>query len=209
MTVAHIAPTHEGCTLMDVLVVDHHRVVADAIATRLRLESDVDRVSTAGSTDEALRAAEWLRPAVITIDLELGPDNDWETAASAVRAGALGLVFKDAPADELVSAVRGVAAGEARIPPKVLTAVLRALREPTPRHSEWDARVARLTRREREVLHHMVAGHDRATTARDLYVSVNTVRTHAKNILAKLEVHSTLEAVGVALNAGMRPPAAD
>ena len=71
----------------------------------------------------------------------------------------------------------------------------------------WQEKVDRLTQREREVLELMVAGLDRAAIAERLYLSINTVRTHSKNILAKLGVHSSLEAVSVALRAGMRPEA--
>ena len=233
MAVADLMLTPQGESLMDVLVVDDHRVVADAIAARLRLESDIDRVTTAASVADALEAAERLHPDVATVDPQMesgegialirrlreadpsvqvvvvAEDDDPEVASEAVRAGALAFVLKDAPSQDLVEAVRGTVAGEAHIPPRVLHDVLQALRDPDARRGESDARIGRLTRREREVLEHMVAGHDRATTARDLYVSVNTVRTHAKNILAKLEVHSTLEAVGVALSAGIRPPTHD
>src|SRR4029077_13386888 len=74
-----------------------------------------------------------------------------------------------------------------------------------PKRSESDERLGKLSQREVEVLRHMMAGEDRAAIARGLFVSVNTVRTHARNILTKLEVHSSLEAVRVGLEAGLRP----
>ena len=82
--------------------------------------------------------------------------------------------------------------------------MLTALLEPAP-PTEWQALVAGLTTREQEVLDLMVAGFDRPSIARQLGISVNTARTHSKNILGKLGVHSSLEAVSVALRAGMRP----
>jgi DNA-binding NarL/FixJ family response regulator len=70
------------------------------------------------------------------------------------------------------------------------------------RQSEDDERLARLTPRERDVLACMMAGLDRARIARRMVLSTNTVRTHTQNVFAKLDVHSTLEAVSVALRAG-------
>jgi DNA-binding NarL/FixJ family response regulator len=66
--------------------------------------------------------------------------------------------------------------------------------------------VETLTRREREVLALMMAGFDRKEIARQLFLSTNTVRTHIQNLMAKLGVHSSVEAVSVALSAGLRPP---
>lgn len=69
----------------------------------------------------------------------------------------------------------------------------------------WEEMIERLSRREREVLQELVDGHSFAQAASNLYVSRHTFRTHAKNILAKLGVHSSLEAVSVGARAGMRP----
>ena len=68
----------------------------------------------------------------------------------------------------------------------------------------YDEKLAGLTLREREILDRMAEGHDRAAIAMDLGISVNTVRTHAQNLLEKLGVHSTLEAVSVAHRASRR-----
>ena len=87
------------------------------------------------------------------------------------------------------------------MPPRLLTAVFDEIRS---RRSEslQDERMGRLTEREREVLRCMMLGFDRARIAAELIVSINTVRTHTQNILSKLEVHSSVEAVSVALRAG-------
>lgn len=210
---------------MRLVVVDDHAAVADALAARLRCEPDVEAVASVTDPDGALAAIDALRPAVAVIDADLGRHDgielvrrirdanphigavtvtghdDGGVAAAAVRAGALGFVLKDEPTDVLVDAVRQVAAGEARVPAHLLATVLRSLRS----HAEpTDHRIARLTEREREVLALIVAGHDRTTIASELYLSMNTLRTHIKNIFAKLEVHSALEAVHVAVFAGFR-----
>jgi NarL family two-component system response regulator LiaR len=113
-------------------------------------------------------------------------------------------VGKSAATDELIEAFHAVLAGEARLPKRLLAPVLRALQE-APRFNEWQERVNVLTPREQEILALLVAGRDRASIAEELVVSINTVRTHTKNILAKLDVHSSIEAVSIALRAGMRP----
>jgi two-component system NarL family response regulator len=90
----------------------------------------------------------------------------------------------------------------------LLTAVLAELQATQPTRGE-DARLRRLTERERQVLGCMMAGHDRARIASELILSINTVRTHTQSILTKLEVHSSLEAVGLALHLGFEPPRTD
>ena len=106
----------------------------------------------------------------------------------------------------MVRAVRGAANGETWIPPRLLTAVLAEL-QATHRTDGEDVRLRRLTDRERQVLACMMGGLDRARIANEMILSINTVRTHTQNILTKLEVHSSLEAVGLALQLGFRTPA--
>ncbi len=212
---------------LHVLVIDDHRVVAEAFATRLAVEDEIATVSTTAEPEIVLETIERERPDVVVWDVELGVEDgislmrqarqrypevqavavtahtDPQVAAAALRAGAASFVSKSSPSNELVRAVVGAARGESYVRPETLFAVLPLLGR---RASDFvDPRLERLSPREREVLSLMVAGRDRATIARELFVSVNTVRTHAKNILAKLEVHSTLEAVRLALDAGIRP----
>jgi DNA-binding NarL/FixJ family response regulator len=208
------------------VVVDDHAAVADAIAARLRCEPDVEIVASTTDPESAFAAIDALQPNVVIVDADLGRHDglalvrrireadprvaavtitghdDEGVAAAAVQAGALAFVLKDEPTNDLVDAVHCVAAGGARLPAHLLAGVLESLRRPDePR----DARLARLTERERQVLALVVAGHDRATISRELYLSLNTLRTHLKNIFAKLEVHSTIEAVHVAVSGGLRP----
>jgi DNA-binding NarL/FixJ family response regulator len=119
----------------------------------------------------------------------------------AIRAGADGVLSVHDETDSLTVAVTSVAAGYGWVSPMMLGSVLRELRASAPPPNEFDERLRLLTAREREVLERMAAGLDHATIARDLVVSVNTVRTHSQRILAKLEVHSGLEAVSVARRA--------
>jgi DNA-binding NarL/FixJ family response regulator len=211
-----------------VLVVHPHRIVAEAVARRLDADPGIRTVDVAAGAPSALAAANALGPDVAVVligphqraSLELterlverdppirvvallGVD-DARLAITAVRAGASAVVTSDRPAAELVDAVHAVASDRAWIARDLLQAVLAELRSSEPPPNEYDERLARLTPREREVLDRLVAGHDRATIARELLVSIGTVRTHTRNVLAKLDVHSSLEAVSVARRGNYR-----
>lgn len=213
-----------------ILIVDDHQVFADALSWRLSAEPDLEVVGVAASRAAALRAIDLRRPDVVVLDVELGDDRDGlallrimqeggsgpnvlvvtahddpETASRAMSAGARGFVPKDTPAENIAAVVRGIVAGETLVPPRLLTDVISYLRDASGARNEWQERVTRLTPREREILALMVSGMDRVAIASRLFLSINTVRTHNKNILAKLKVHSSLEAVSVALRAGIRP----
>lgn len=213
------------------LIVDDHRSFADALANLLR-QRGVDTVDTAASGSELRAVFETGRPDRVILDLNLGDENgfdlldelrrsypdllvivltarhDVDRVLRSLRAGASAFVPKGADTAELLAALEAVTHGGTWVPPRLLTEVLRRLFEPDP-PSEEELLVARLTPRERDVLDAMVAGLDRAEIAQLLFVSLNTVRTHTKNILAKLEVHSSIEAVSVALRLGWRPPDLD
>lgn len=212
-----------------VLVVDDHPVLAEALATRLDAEADLRVVGTVNTAAGAARAVERLAPHVVVLDVELGDGDGLElaarlrerhpevrvvvvtghddvaTAARAVRAGVSGLVTKDGPIDLLTTAIRGAMRDESHWPPRLLTGVLRELQHQAAERNQYAELLQRLTPRERDVLACMVRGLDRAGIARELYLSVDTVRTHTQNLFAKLQVHSSLEAVSVALRAGMGP----
>ena len=211
-----------------VLVVDDHQVFAEALSALLNAEPDFEVVATAATTSAAAAAAAAQAPDVAVVDVELGGSDGVELAGrlredhpslkvvcvtcledasrvvDAVRAGASAWVIKDASFDELAGAIRGALRGESWIPPRLLTGVLSQMQGNQKEADEFEKRLARLTDREHEVLRCMVAGLDRASIARQLFLSKNTIRTHTQNILAKLEVHSSLEAVALALRAGIR-----
>jgi DNA-binding NarL/FixJ family response regulator len=105
-------------------------------------------------------------------------------------------VPKQVSVRELAEVVVGVTRGEASLPPAVLLQVLRRL---TADHADGDGVLARLTMRERQILEHTARGMSRREIADRLHVSVNTVRTHSQHMLSKLGVHTTLEAVTLAL----------
>lgn len=213
-----------------ILIVDDHQVFTDALRWRLGVEPDLQVVEVVGTGRGALEATERHHPDLVVLDVDLGEGTDVvdllhelssihpearvlvvtahddpTTAVRVMGAGARAFIPKDSAPDELVRAMRGVLVGETRVPPRLLTEVIEVLRRSREEQSEWQEKVDRLTEREREILELMVDGLDRAAIAERLFLSINTVRTHNKHILAKLDAHSSLEAVSIALRAGLRP----
>lgn len=210
-----------------VLVVDDHRAFSEALAALLGQEPDLWVVGTASRAEDALRLTVRLQPDVVTVDIDLGADDGVELsrqlsalvprpavvvvscvddvgrAVAAFRAGCLCWVAKDARSEELVTTVRGAVRGESRVGPTLLAGVLAALTASREQEDAAAELLGRLTARELQVLERMVAGHDRAWIAADLFVTTNTVRTHVQNVLAKLGAHSSLEAVAIARHSGM------
>ena len=209
-----------------VLIVDERRTLAEALAFGLeQLGSEVLVEVPDGAT--LVRRIARARPDVCIVDLDartldavavidrIGRTPGTRVVAlangtapsvleAAIRAGARAIVAKSAPVAHLAAVIDGVAADETHIPPAWLTGVLRGLLAEPERDGRTDL-VGRLTDRERDVLRLMAAGLSRPDIASELFISINTVRTHARNVLAKLEVHSSVEAVSIALTSGFGP----
>jgi DNA-binding NarL/FixJ family response regulator len=205
-----------------VLVADQERTFADALAARLGTESDIEVVGTV----QAKLLGPWLigrKPAdILVLDGDLPGEAANRlceelsghhvrtrvimlTSASAptqivqaIRAGAAALVRKDESLGHLMRVIHGVARGETWLPPAETGNVVRLLLQERDRHREVERLLAELTPRERAVLACLAegAGH-RVAVAEQLNLSVNTVRTHLQNLMAKLGVHSALEAVAL------------
>jgi DNA-binding NarL/FixJ family response regulator len=210
-----------------VLIVDDHLLFAEALAARLSGEPDLVVLPIAGDSRRALALIATERPDVVVLDLvlrgesgldlldrvrERDPDvrvvmltavTGTDMIARALRRGAIAWLPKTERADLVTSVIRGAAGRGGWIPPAVLGDVLRRL-VGAPADGE-ESLLSGLTRREAEVLQCMVDGRSRAEIAAELGLSSNTVRTHVQNLLAKLGTHSALEAITVAMRAGMRP----
>ena len=128
-----------------------------------------------------------------------------EYAFAGLRAGASGFLLKDASADEVLHAIRAVHAGDAVIAPSTTRRMLehlataRTARDASPQ-------LERLTPRERDVLMEIARGHSNAETARRLFLSEATVKTHVGHLLAKLEVRDRVQAVIFAYENGLVRP---
>jgi two-component system, NarL family, response regulator LiaR len=215
--------------VLRLLMVDDHLMLTEALTARLSVVPDLWVVGQCATSDHRLpEMVGRLRPDVITLDVEpAGPStaglverlkgerpsvhivvlsggHDVHQAVDAARAGAAAWVPKECGVDKLTWVLRGVCDGHSWFPPEMLGAVLRELREDARRAGERNGPLDVLSDRERDVLLGMVQGKRGVQIAEELVISTETVRTHTRSILAKLHVHSQLEAVSVACAAGLR-----
>ncbi len=208
-------------------LVDGQQMFTEALSRLLATEPDLEPVGSAASIEEALRACRPSPPDVVLVDLRLADmagvegiralrrelascavvvvtDRDDPAAiAAAIRAGAKGYVLKTRAVDELVAIIRQAAAGEMVLTISDVPSVLGRMQRSRQRESEARRSFARLTTREAEILSLLAIGRSTSETAAALHISPLTVRSHVKSILAKLGVHSKLEAVSFALRSGL------
>ncbi|GID28413.1 LuxR family two component transcriptional regulator [Paractinoplanes brasiliensis] len=145
-------------------------------------------------------------PVRVLLLTEHGSDED---VLAAIAAGASGYLLKNAPAEELVAAVRAVAAGGAVITPAVLAHILVRVAEALPAPETTAAgKLDTLTEREREVLVHVARGHSNAEIAAALQVSETTIKTHVGHVLTKLRLRDRTQAVVLAYETGLVKPGA-
>jgi DNA-binding NarL/FixJ family response regulator len=208
-----------------VLVVDDHPVFRAGLCAILDAAPDLEVVAEAATGLEAVDRARTSRPHLVLMDLQLPdlggveatrrilaetPDSrvlvltmiDQDAAlAAALRAGARGYLLKGADRDEVLRAVRAVASGEAFLSAQVadrLPGVLTAV-------PATAADFPQLTSRENEILTLVAEGRDNAEIARELSLSLKTVRNYVSSILTKLEVPGRAQAVVKAREAGAKP----
>ncbi len=205
-----------------ILIVDDHAVVRKGLAMVLRLEPDLEVVGDAENGSAGLLAAQRLEPDIALVDLVM-PEMDGQQMALALRkskphvkvmmltgtevddrvlelvaAGIEGYVLKNIEPGELVRAIHAVVKGEAYLHPDVMKRVLRRFSK-QPGH----AASVTLTPREQEVLEWMATPNTYKQIASQLGVSEETIRTHAKNILEKLQEPNRAQAVLSAIRLGM------
>jgi DNA-binding NarL/FixJ family response regulator len=212
-----------------VLLVDDQALVRQGLRLILEL-AGVEVVAEAGDGAAGVRAALDHRPDVVLMDLRMpGMDGVEATrhivaagagavvalttfdadqlVADVLRAGAVGFLLKDVTAEGLAEAVRRAGAGEPVVAPAVLARMMThfAAAPPGPRpEPPW---LAGLSEREQEVLALIGAGRSNAEIASCLVISMATVKSHVRHIFAKLDVRDRAQAIVLAHDAGLRPPA--
>jgi DNA-binding NarL/FixJ family response regulator len=132
--------------------------------------------------------------------------DDDEMLSGALRAGAAGFLLKDSSADDLIRAVRTVAAGDSWLDPAVTGRVLSSYRSSTPSGPPSPAVHDALTVRELEVLVAMAAGRSNAEIAGDLFISELTVKSHIGRIFTKLDLRDRPAAIVYAYDHGLVSP---
>ncbi len=200
-----------------VIIVDDHSLVAETLAEMFKDKDGFELLGTAGTVAEAATLAKNSSPDVAIIDYHL-PDGDGISLAKiiardnpnikllmltgsaerrvfgdAVDIGFTGFITKDMAVDDLLSAVRTVHSGGAHMPPDLLGTLLPRMKK------GYKSIGGDLTEREREILIQLSNGNTTSQIADKLFLSLHTVRNHIQNILMKLQAHSQLEAVSIAI----------
>jgi DNA-binding NarL/FixJ family response regulator len=207
-----------------VLLVDDEPLLRMAFTMVLDAQSDMVPVGEAGDGAQAVRQARALRPDVVLMDVRMpGMDGIEATARivegcpeskvlilttfdldayafAGLKAGASGFLLKNALPEELLGAIRAVAAGDAVVAPRVTRRLLEHFAHQLPSAGgdgggAGDSKLARLTAREREVLVEVGRGLSNTEIAATLHLAEATVKTHLSRVLVKLELRDRVQAV--------------
>ena len=207
-------------TPIRILLVDDHNVVRKGIGSLLSTPRfRIEIVGDATNGIEAIEQNRKLRPDVILMDLEMPrmggleaiaeirrdyPEtrilvltsfDELDRAKEAIQAGAMGFLLKDSSTEDLVQAVRTVYQGQVLLPPDMAAQLIGGASDAKPQIAEEGA----LTGREKDILHGLVRGLSNREIASELSISANTVRSHIRSILKKLDVANRTQAAMYAL----------
>ncbi len=208
------------------MIVDDHALFRRGLEMVLDEEEDIELVGQASDGSEAVQKAGESLPDIVLMDIrmprssgieacramkEVAPSakivmltisDEEEDLFEAIRAGASGYLLKDLPLDEVAETVRAVHGGQSLINPsmagKLLTEFATLARRDGPDRVQ-QVPPPRLTDREMQVLKLVARGMNNRDIAKELFISENTVKNHVRNILEKLQIHSRMEAVMVAV----------
>ena len=211
-----------------VLVADDQSMVRAGFRMLLGGEEDIEVVAEAANGREAVDKAERFDPTVVLMDIRMPEVDGLEatrrilaTRASArvlilttfdldeyvyeaLRAGASGFVLKDDPPEQLIAAIRTVAAGDALLSPTITRRVIKEFTR-IPRPAPPDE-LTELSTRELEVFRLIARGLSNAEIGQELHIGENTVKTHVTHILQKLDLRDRVQAVVLAYQTGIFEP---
>jgi DNA-binding NarL/FixJ family response regulator len=213
-----------------VLIVDDDDLMRAGLRGVLSNDEAIEVVGEAGDGREVVYRTRLLRPDVVLMDVRM-PDVDGISATrellaafpevkvvilttfeqddyifGALSAGASGFLLKRTRPEELVAAVKTIAAGDSLLSPSVTSRVIERMAQQPPPDASRDARLDELTPRESEVLELVARGLSNGEIAATLVIEESTVKTHVKRILAKLGVRDRVQAVIFAYETGLTPP---
>ena len=220
-----------GSFVARLMLVDDHILFREGLVSLIAAQPDLQIIGQAGTVREAVLLAQKLRPDIIVMDFSLSDGNgldatqailaqqpnvkiifltvhnDDDTLFAAIRAGAVGFMFKNARASELLMRLRAVARGEPGISPAIARRILEEFsRTPLTPPEAAEGQSTELTSREIEVVQELARGASNREIARQLVISENTVKNHVRNVLSKLHLRNRREVVDYARKRGLVPP---
>lgn len=218
--------------MLRVMVADDQTLVRRGFAMVLGHAPDIEVVAEAGTGLEAIAAARAHKPDVILMDIRMpeldgleatarilaeeGHDESRQTRIiilttfdpdeyiyRALKAGASGFVLKDIPPEDLVTAVRTVAAGGAMLAPGITRRLIGRFANQLGAANDLAERLERLTARERDVLRSLAEGKSNVEIGEALFIGASTVKTHVSSLLSKLGLRDRAQAVVFAYECGL------
>jgi DNA-binding NarL/FixJ family response regulator len=216
--------------LIRVAVADDQALVRGGFAVLLRSADDIDVVGEAADGREAVELVRTHRPDVVLMDIRMPEMDGLEATAiitaespvtrvlilttfdldeyvfQALRAGASGFLLKDTRPEELLSAVRVLAEGEALLAPRITRRLIEKFAQQPSTTPVTNRALETLTDREREVLGTVARGLSNAEIAAELFMSHATAKTHVSRLLTKLDARDRAQLVMIAYESGVATP---
>jgi DNA-binding NarL/FixJ family response regulator len=209
-----------------VLLVDDHAILRELLGERLASKASIQVVGSVGNPDEAIDAALAKSPDVIVMDIDMPGRNVFDAARvissrlprvrilfltaflhdryieQAIAVGARGFLTKTGSPDQLVQAVREVAAGRTFYAPEVMDRIV-VTDGSVALAPERVTKASTLSPREMEVLRYLARGQSKRDISEAMHLSIKTVQRHTERIMAKLDIHDRVELARFAIREGL------